>query len=56
MDVLFECEVIQIGKRLAELRGVMRNEADGSILAICHHQKYMADKPHYVGKAKTEKL
>ncbi|KAI5369481.1 Putative Thioesterase domain, HotDog domain superfamily, acyl-coenzyme A thioesterase 13 [Septoria linicola] len=47
-QVLFECEVIQIGKRLAELRGVMRREADGALLATCEHQKYMADKPHYV--------
>ncbi|KAF2208873.1 hypothetical protein CERZMDRAFT_101079 [Cercospora zeae-maydis SCOH1-5] len=50
-NVLFECEVIQIGKRLAELRGLMRREGDGVLLAICNHQKYLADKPHYVSKS-----
>lgn len=49
--MLFECEVIQIGKRLAELRGIMRREEDGAVLAICNHQKYLADKPHYVSKS-----
>ncbi|PIB01893.1 hypothetical protein CB0940_01193 [Cercospora beticola] len=52
--VLFECEVIQIGKRLAELRGIMRREEDGAVLAICNHQKYLADKPHYVSKSMTK--
>ncbi|KAM3419298.1 hypothetical protein BST61_g5235 [Cercospora zeina] len=50
-NVLFDCEVIQIGKRLAELRGLMRREGDGVLLAICNHQKYLADKPHYVSKS-----
>lgn len=53
-DVLFECEVIQIGKRLAVLRGVMKREKDGVLLATCQHDKYLPDKPHY--KVKPLKL
>lgn len=45
---LIEAEVVQIGRRLAEVRGVMKREADGVLLATCDHQKYMADMPHYV--------
>lgn len=45
---LIEAEVIQIGRRLAVVRGVMKREADGVLLATCEHQKYMADAPHYV--------
>lgn len=43
---LIEAEVIQIGRRLAVVRGVMKREADGVLLATCEHQKYMADEPH----------
>ncbi|KJY00968.1 hypothetical protein TI39_contig307g00065 [Zymoseptoria brevis] len=46
-DCLIEAEVIQIGKRLAMTRGIMKREKDGVLLAICQHQKYMANKPHY---------
>lgn len=45
---LVETEVIQIGRRLAMVRGVMKREADGALLATCEHQKYMADAPHYM--------
>lgn len=47
-DVLIESEVIQIGKRLAVIRSVMKREKDGVWLAICQHEKYMADNAHYV--------
>lgn len=39
-DVLIESEVVQIGKRLATLRGVMKRECDGVLLATCQHDKY----------------
>lgn len=45
---LVEAEVVQIGRRLAVVRGVMKREADGVLLATCEHHKYMADEPHYV--------
>jgi len=43
---LIEAEVIQIGRRLAVVRGVMRREGDKVLLATCEHSKYMADEPH----------
>lgn len=46
-DVLIECEVMSIGKRLASIRGLLKREKDGALLATCQHDKYMADKPHY---------
>jgi acyl-coenzyme A thioesterase 13 len=45
--VLIESEVVQIGKRLAVIRGVMKRERDGVMLATCQHDKYMGDVPHY---------
>ena len=47
-DVIVEAEVIQIGKRLAVIRGVMKREKDGVWLATCQHDKYQPDVPHYV--------
>lgn len=49
---LIDTEVIQIGRRLALIRGVMKREADGVLLATCEHSKYMADVPHYTGREK----
>lgn len=53
---LIEAEVIQIGRRLAVVRGVMKREADGVLLAVCDHQKYMANESHYVPGHKKGKL
>jgi acyl-coenzyme A thioesterase 13 len=60
-DCIIEAEVVQIGKRLAMTRGVMKRAKDGVLLAICEHQKYMANKPHYtatkhIADEKTSKL
>ncbi|UNI24525.1 hypothetical protein JDV02_010262 [Purpureocillium takamizusanense] len=41
-EVLIECEVLQIGKKLAALRGVMRRKGDRAIVATCEHGKYDA--------------
>ncbi|KAJ6439265.1 oxidoreductase protein [Purpureocillium lavendulum] len=38
-EVLIECEILQIGKKLAALRGVMRRKGDGAIVATCEHGK-----------------
>lgn len=38
-DVLMECEVVQMGKKLALLRGVLKRERDGAIISTCDHNK-----------------
>ncbi|KAK4506649.1 hypothetical protein PRZ48_000381 [Zasmidium cellare] len=55
-DVLIESEIIQIGKRLAVIRGVMKREKDGVTLATCQHDKYMGDNPHWVLEKPLPKL
>lgn len=37
--IVIECEVLQIGKRLATIRGVMKDKVDGRILAVGEHNK-----------------
>ncbi|EME49885.1 hypothetical protein DOTSEDRAFT_164680 [Dothistroma septosporum NZE10] len=49
-DVILESEVLNIGKRLATIRGVLKRERDGVVLAVCQHDKYMGDRAHYVGE------
>jgi acyl-coenzyme A thioesterase 13 len=43
--VLFESEVVHAGQRLCSLRGVMRRESDGLVLATCEHGKVNTDPP-----------
>ena len=43
--VLVECEVVNAGRRLAHLKGTMRRESDGEVLAVCEHDKFNADPP-----------
>jgi acyl-coenzyme A thioesterase 13 len=40
-----ECEVLQLASRLATIKGVMRRESDGTVLAICQHDKYRQSVP-----------
>lgn len=44
-EVLIECEIVQAGKRMCTLRGVMRRKSDGQILSICEHGKASIDPP-----------
>lgn len=46
-QVNVSCEVVDVGKRFATVRGVMTRASDGSVLATCQHEKVCL-----VGKAK----
>lgn len=46
-QVNIKCEVVDIGKRLATVRGIMNRASDGTLLATCQHEKACL-----VGKAK----
>lgn len=37
--LLCECEVVQVGKRMAMTRGVLRREKDGKVVSTCEHNK-----------------
>jgi acyl-coenzyme A thioesterase 13 len=39
MVVEVRCEVLQMGRRLATIRGEMRDKATGSVLCVCEHNK-----------------
>jgi acyl-coenzyme A thioesterase 13 len=41
--LLVECEIVHLGKSLAELRGVMRRKKDGKVCYICEHGKVKVD-------------
>lgn len=38
--IAIESEVLQLTKRLATIRGVMKRVSDGTLIAICQHDKY----------------
>ncbi|RSL40183.1 hypothetical protein CEP53_013537 [Fusarium sp. AF-6] len=42
-EVLIDCEIIQVGKKLATLRGTMRKKSDNSLLSVCEHGKVNID-------------
>lgn len=44
-QISIECEVLQLAKRLATIRGVMKRDSDGTVLAICQHDKYKQTLP-----------
>jgi acyl-coenzyme A thioesterase 13 len=39
-EITIESEVMQLTKRLATVKGTMRRASDGTVLAICQHDKY----------------
>lgn len=43
--VRVEAEVLAIGKQLATIRGVLRRERDGVVLATCQHDRYLGRMP-----------
>ncbi|KAF6842014.1 thioesterase family protein [Colletotrichum plurivorum] len=44
-ECIIECDIVQIGRTLCQLRGVMRRKKDGAIIATCEHHKYNTDPP-----------
>lgn len=48
IELLIECEVVHLGKRIGMLKGVMRRKDDGAVCYTCEHQKALAEfKPKY---------
>lgn len=43
VEVLLDCEIVQVGKKLATLRGTMRKRSDNTLLAVCEHGKVNID-------------
>jgi acyl-coenzyme A thioesterase PaaI-like protein len=41
-EVLIECEIVQVGKRLATIKGLIKKTGDNLIVATCEHGKYNA--------------
>jgi acyl-coenzyme A thioesterase 13 len=50
-EITIESEVMQLTKRLATVKGVMRRVSDGTVLAICQHDKY---RPSVVAPGKPK--
>ncbi|KAL8661482.1 MAG: hypothetical protein Q9202_005547 [Teloschistes flavicans] len=43
-EVEISAEVVKIGRRLCQLRGVMRRRSDGVVVATCEHGKVSLDR------------
>ena len=54
--VLVEGEVVGAGQNLAHLKGRMRRESDGMLLAICEHDKVNTDPPVSATKPPASKI
>ncbi|KAK4549670.1 hypothetical protein LTR36_004971 [Oleoguttula mirabilis] len=42
-ELLLECDVVHMGKRLAMLKGTLKRERDGAIISTCDHNKAAVD-------------
>ncbi|GAB1318756.1 HotDog domain-containing protein [Madurella fahalii] len=42
-EVRIECEIVQVGQRLATIRGTMKKAGDGAVVALCEHGKVNTD-------------
>lgn len=42
-EILIECEIVHVGKKLATLKGTMRRKRDGAVMALCEHGKFNID-------------
>lgn len=43
VEVTIEAEIVQVGRKLATIRGTMRRRSDGAIMAVCEHGKANVD-------------
>ncbi|CAN8102143.1 unnamed protein product [Discula destructiva] len=44
-QIFVECELMSIGKSMCTVRGVIRRQADGVVLATCEHGKFNSGPP-----------
>ncbi|KAF0330276.1 thioesterase superfamily protein [Colletotrichum asianum] len=44
-ECIVECEIVQVGRTLCQLKGVLRRKSDKVILVTCEHHKYNTDPP-----------
>lgn len=42
-ELLIEAEIVQVGKKMATLKGTMRRKRDGMVTAVCEHGKFNVD-------------
>ncbi|KAM0719688.1 hypothetical protein Q7P37_003819 [Cladosporium fusiforme] len=41
--LVMECETVDVGKRLALLKGVLKREKDGAVVSTCEHLVFNSD-------------
>lgn len=42
-EILIDNEIVQVGKKLATIKGTMKRRSDGAVLATCEHGKVNVD-------------